>query len=129
MAAGEIEQMTLSLRADALSAGGVEARSVVVEGGFEDGELNLRHLSVADLAGASIEALGSIRDPFGKRSGKIEASIKADDFSGAADFLASLLPESRSRDICARVAPILSPVVRRGLGRGWRGGRASSRLR
>ncbi len=110
MSAGKIEQMTLSLRADVVSAGGVEARSVVVEGGFEDGELSLRHLSVADLAGASIEAIGSIRDPFGKRSGKVEASIKAEDFSGAAEFLASFLPESRLAQHLRRVAPILSPV-------------------
>ncbi len=108
--AGRIDQMTLSLRADVLSAGGVEARSVVVEGGFETGQLNIRRLSVADLAGARIDALGSIRDPFGKPSGSIEASISAADFRGAAEFLASFAPESRIAQHLKDVAPILSPV-------------------
>ncbi len=109
--AGKIEQMALSLSAGVLTAGGVEAHSVTLEGGFEDGAFDLRRLSVADLAGASIEALGSIRDPFTKnRSGSIEASIKAQDFAGAAEFLASLAPESRIARHLRDVAPILSPV-------------------
>jgi uncharacterized protein involved in outer membrane biogenesis len=111
VAAGNIEQMTLSLKADVVSAGGIDAHSVVIEGGFEGGELDLRKLSVADLAGASVEALGSIRDPFGKPSGSIEASIKAENFGGAAEFLASLAPESRIARHLKDVAPILSPVV------------------
>ncbi len=110
-AASNIEQMTLSLKADVVSAGGVDARSVAIKGGFEGGALDLRQLSVADLAGASIDARGSIRDPLGKPSGNIDASIKADDFTGAADFLASLAPESRIARRLKDVAPILSPVV------------------
>src|SRR5436190_16687351 len=84
--AGSIEQMTLALRADVLSADSVEAKSVVVEGELEGGEMNLRRLSVGDLSGASVEALGSISDLFGKPSGHIEASISATDFKGAANF-------------------------------------------
>ncbi len=110
VAEGNVEQMTLSLSADVLSAGGVEAKSVVVDGGLEGGEFNLRKLSVADLAGASIDALGSIRDPLGKPSGRIEATVKASNFQGAADFLASLAPESRIARHLKAVAPILSPV-------------------
>ncbi len=110
-AENNIEQMTLSLSADVVSAGGVDAHSVAIKGGFEGGQLDLTQLSVADLAGASIDARGSIRDPLGKPSGTIEASIKADDFSGAADFLASLAPGSRIARRLKDVAPILSPVV------------------
>ncbi len=109
--ADKLEQMTLSLKADVVSAGGIDARSVAVEGEFEGGELNLRRLSVADLAGASIQAMGSIRDPLGTPSGTIDASIKADDFSGAATFLAGLAPKSRIASRLKDVAPILSPVV------------------
>ncbi len=111
LAAGKIEQMTLSLSADTLSAGDIEAHSVAVEGGLEDGRFNIRRFSVADLAGADIEAHGSIRDPLGKPSGSIEASIRAENFSGAADFLASLAPEARIARHLRNVAPILSPVV------------------
>lgn len=107
---GTIDQMTLSLRADVLTAGGVEARAVEVDGGWEEGQLNLRRLAVGDLAGARIDAIGSIRDPLGKPSGRIEASIEAADFSGAADFLVSLAPESRIARHLKSVAPILSPV-------------------
>jgi hypothetical protein len=57
--------MTLSLRADLLRAGGVEARSVFLDGALENGEAQLSRFSVGDLAGASIEARGSIDDPFG----------------------------------------------------------------
>ncbi len=109
--AEKIENMTLSLKADVLSAGGVEAHSVEVEGGFEAGELSLRRLAVADLAGASIEATGSIRDPLGKPSGSIEASIKAQDLSGAAEFLANLAPQSRIVRRLKDAAPTLSPVA------------------
>jgi uncharacterized protein involved in outer membrane biogenesis len=108
--AGRIDQMTLSLSADVLSAGGVEARSVVVEGGLEDGRLNFRRLSVADLAGANINANGSIKDPFGTPYGRIDASVTADDIGGAAKFLLSVLPESPAVRRMAEVAPILSPV-------------------
>ncbi|MGH6926552.1 MAG: AsmA family protein [Propylenella sp.] len=109
--AGQVDQMTLSLSADVLSAGGVEARSVRVEGGLENGEINFRRLSVADLAGASIDAHGSIQDPFGTPYGRVDASIKADDIGGAAKFLLSVLPESRAVQRLQEVAPILSPVT------------------
>ena len=110
LSSGAIDQMTASVRADVLSAGAVEARSVVLEGGFEDGRANLRRLSVADLAGASVDAIGSIQDPFGSPTGRIEASIKADDIGGAAAFLASLLPQNKAVAHLVRVAPILSPM-------------------
>jgi hypothetical protein len=111
LAAGMIDQMTLSLRADVLSAGGVDAQSVIIEGGFENGQLDLRRLSIADLAGASVEASGSFADPFGEgRSGRIEASVTADDLTGAAGFLAGIAPQSRSLAHLVSVAPILSPM-------------------
>jgi hypothetical protein len=109
--AGDINQMTLSLSAEVLSAGGIEARSVLVEGGMEDGRLNFRRLLVADLAGASVDAHGSIQDPLGTPSGRIDASVKADDISGAAQFLLSVLPENRAVQRLEEVAPILSPMA------------------
>lgn len=110
LAAGNIEQLTLSLKADVLSAGGVDARTVVLEGGFASGEFDLRSLTVDDLAGARVTARGSIRDPFGKPSGTVDASISAESFTGAAEFLATLAPENKVLRHLRDVAPILSPV-------------------
>ena len=110
VAIDQIDQMTMSLRADVLTAGGVEARAVDVFGGYEQGQLDIRNLSVADLAGASIDARGSIRDPLGAPSGRIEASIQAEDFQGAADFLAGLAPENAMAQRLKAVAPLISPV-------------------
>lgn len=110
---GELKQLTLSLSADVLTAGAVEARSVSVEGGLEDGVLNLRRLWVADLAGANIDASARINDPFGSPSGRIGGSVEASDFTGAANFLASFVPESRIAQRLSEAAPILSPVSAR----------------
>ena len=51
MTGGRIDQATLSLTADVLTAGGIEARSVAIEGGLQGGVLNLARLNVllADL--------------------------------------------------------------------------------
>jgi hypothetical protein len=118
-----IEQMTLSLRADVLLAGGVEARDVSVDGGLEQGVLNIRRLSVADLAGATIDAFGSIRDPFtGERSGKIGGSVEASDLTGAAEFLASLVPEHEMIARLKAAAPVLAPVSARFSAEGGRVG-------
>lgn len=107
------ERTTLLFSADAevLSAGGVEALAVSVNGGMEDGKLEFRGLSIADLAGASLESSGSIKDPLGSPSGRIEASVQADDLSGAATFLLSALPESQAVRRLAAVSAILSPVA------------------
>jgi hypothetical protein len=109
MLRGQIDHMTLSLRADTLSAGDIEALSFVLDGGLENGELQLRQLSVADLAGASITANGTILDPLGTPSGTLEAKVDADDITGAANYLARVLPESPAIARLTRVAPILSP--------------------
>ena len=107
---GRVDRLSLSLRADALSAGGIEGRSVVLEGGLDQGVWQLRRLAVADLAGSRIDAHGSLRDAFGERAGQLEASIAAQDVTGAAEFLAGLLPQNTAVAHFRRIAPALSPV-------------------
>ncbi len=102
--------LSFSATADVLSAGGVDAQSVQIDGGLENGQITFRKLSVADLAGASLDAHGSIQDPFGTPSGRIDGTVKADDITGAAKFLSSLLPESDLAQRLEDQAPILSPV-------------------
>jgi hypothetical protein len=105
-----IDQMRFSIAAGVVSASGIEARSVAMEGGLEAGRLDLRTFSVADLAGASIDIRGGIADPLGVPSGRLDASVKAEDISGAAEFLASFLPENAIVAHLREAAPILSPV-------------------
>ncbi len=110
LASGRIDRISLDLRADELIAGGIVARAVTVEGDLEDSGLDLRRLSVADLAGARIEADGRIKDLFGEPNGRFDASLRANDLTGAATFIASLLPESDIATHFVRVAPGLAPV-------------------
>ena len=103
--------MTLSLRADVLSAGGVEAHSVVVEGGYEAGRLDLRRLSVADLAGASIDARRQHPRPARRPSGRIEASVSGRGFQRRGRIPRELRAGKPARGKASKaVAPILSPV-------------------
>ena len=104
-------RLSFSADAEVLVAGGIEARSVLIKGGLENRELSFPTLTVADLAGASIKADGSIQDPFGTPSGTVYASVTADDIGGVARFLASALPESQIVRHLNEVAPILSPVT------------------
>jgi len=108
---GEVDQMALVLSAEVLQAGGTEARSVALDGRLEGGELRLNRLGVGDLAGASLEARGTIRDPFGVPAGRLDASLSAADMTGAAAFLAELLPANPAVAHLQRVAPMLSPVA------------------
>jgi hypothetical protein len=105
-----LRNMTVSLVADTLIAGGAEAREVVLEGSVESGRLDLRRLAVADLAGAKLALSGKIADPFEDPEGSVEGSVEAADLSGAAEFLSRLLPESRLLGRLREIAPALSPV-------------------
>jgi hypothetical protein len=109
-AAGDIDQVTLSLRAEALAAGEVEAHSVVLEGILQDGSVDLRRLTVADLAGASIDARGSVEHVFGTPLARLDAAVEAQDIGGALDFAKSLLPENVTVARLQEMAPLLSPV-------------------
>ncbi|HEX2255804.1 MAG TPA: AsmA-like C-terminal region-containing protein, partial [Afifellaceae bacterium] len=110
LTAGRIDRLNVSLRADALSAGGIEARSVVIEGGREQDVWHLRRLAIADLAGARVDAHGSVRDPLGDHAGRLEATIDAEDITGAAEFLRRLVPDNQAVAHFRRIAPALSPV-------------------
>ena len=108
---GHLNHVTLSLRADVLSAGDTEARSVVLDGGIEGDELQIRQLSVADLAGAAISASGTLTGPFSSPTGSLEAKFDADDLTGAASFISRVLPENAAAVWLNRVAPQLSPAL------------------
>jgi hypothetical protein len=107
---GDISQMTVSLRAGTLTADNIQAQSVLVEGSYENGRLDLRRLSIADLQGASVDATGHVDDLLGARTGRIDASIDAEDISGAAAFVSRLLPENHFASRLVATAPSLSPL-------------------
>jgi uncharacterized protein involved in outer membrane biogenesis len=110
LAAGVVDRMALKLSADSLLAGGIEARGVTLDGELQAERLDLRRLAVADLAGARIEARGRVSDPLGEARGRLDATLAADDLSGAASFLTGLLPGNAAVGRFARVAPALAPV-------------------
>ncbi len=110
LSAGGATRVALDLKAATLIAGGVAAQNVVLDGVLADNTLALAELSVDDLAGARIAARGRITDPLGQASGKLDASLKADDLAGAVRFLTSLLPDNAAVLRLARVAPLLAPV-------------------
>ncbi len=109
-APADIDHMTLSLRAETLVAGGAEAKSVAIDGVYESGSLDLQRLSVADLAGAAIEANGKLEDVSGTPKGRLEATVKAADLTGAAEFFTGLLPQNPVAAKIRQLAPGLSPA-------------------
>ena len=108
--AGRIDQMTVALRAGTLTSHGLDARWVVLDGTLAGDTIDLGQLSIADLAGAAIVARGRITDPWGTPSGRLDASVKAQDLSSTAKFFADLFPDSRVLRHLTGVSPSLSPV-------------------
>jgi hypothetical protein len=110
LAEGMVDRMAFDLRADTLVAGTIEAKGVVLDGELQEDGFDLRKLSVADLAGARVEARGRIDDPLGPASGRLDASVEADSLAGTAAFLASLFPANPAVGRFAQVAPALAPL-------------------
>lgn len=110
LASGEIDQLVVDLQADRVSAGGVEAEAVVFEAAIDGDGVDLRRLSVRDLAGAAITARGRIGDPLGTPAGRLDATVKAADLTGTARFLENLLPAHPAIDRLSAVAPRLTPL-------------------
>jgi hypothetical protein len=110
LSAGGVTRIGLDLMADTLVAGGVAAQNVVLNGVLADNALALAELSIGDLAGARIAARGRISDPLGDASGRLDASLKAEDLTGAVAFATSLMPDNDLVSRFVRVAPLISPV-------------------
>lgn len=107
---GLVDRMSVKLQADSLRAGGVDARGVKLTGTLEPEVFDLKVLSVEDLAGTSVNAIGQIADPFNKPRGQISAEFAADDLSGAARFLKTFFPQQPVIARFAAVAGELSPA-------------------
>jgi hypothetical protein len=107
---GHVDRMAVSLEADRLHAGGVDAENVVLKGTLEPKGFDLKALSVENLAGASIRARGRIDDPMGKPGGRVNVDVAADDLSGTAQFLKGLFPENNLVTRFDGIAGLLSPA-------------------
>jgi len=107
---GDFERIALSLSANAISAGGAEAQSAELNGVLSGSSLDISGLSVTDLAGADITASGRIDDFFGTPQGRLSADVRAEDLSGAADFLHGLFPASAVAARFQDRAQALSPA-------------------
>ncbi|MYZ50176.1 AsmA family protein, partial [Propylenella binzhouense] len=107
---GSIDQLFLNLRANEVTSGGIRAQSVAIDASVEAGGLELRRLSIQDLAGASVTARGRLDDPFGTPAGRLDASVKAASLAGAVQFVRDLVPSSALVERFAAVAPALTPL-------------------
>ena len=96
--ASKVDQMSLSLRADVAQRGRCrrEIRSWS-RAGWRPVSSTSAGSRLPTLRAPTSTRSAASAIPFGKPSGRIEASVNAADFQGAADFLASFAPESPAR--------------------------------
>ncbi len=100
----------LRLHADRLDLDGVMASSIDVSVNYRNGMLEIDRFQAEDLAGAKIEANGSVRDLESAPDGLIDARIEAQDMSGALTMLRGLFPESGAIGRMAENAAVFSPA-------------------
>ena len=77
-------EIGLRLNADALTVGGVEAKTLLADLVYSAGSLTLNSLSLGDVGGTQLAAAGRIDDLFGNADGEIIASLTSEDLTGAA---------------------------------------------
>jgi uncharacterized protein involved in outer membrane biogenesis len=95
----------LKVKAGRVDVAGVTADSVDAALRVKDDRLDIDKLSVADLAGASLSATGSVRGLGGEPVGDIDATILAGDLKPLVDVLTRTFPASRAlREISERAA-------------------------
>ncbi|MEP3280360.1 MAG: AsmA family protein [Stappiaceae bacterium] len=100
----------LRLHADRLDLNGVMASSIDVSVNYRDGLLEIDRFGAEDLAGAKIEASGSVRDLESAPDGQINALIEAEDMTGALTMLGGLFPDNPAIARMALDANAFSPA-------------------
>jgi len=73
---------TVALNVEQLKAGGIEARGLAADLELGGGALELERLSVADVAGAALEASGRLERLASAPEGVLALQMKADDLTG-----------------------------------------------
>lgn len=103
--------LALRLRADEVTVQGFTGRGLDLQAAHADGALSIERLRLDDLAGAAVDASGSIADLATAPSGTISATLTAERLDGVAALLAELAPGTAFAEGFARAAPSLSPAA------------------
>jgi len=95
----------LKLKAGPVMMSGLVAATVDTALRVKDDRLDIDKLSIADVAGASLSATGSIRGMTAEPIGEIDATVVADDLKPLVDLLSATFPGNRlARELGARAA-------------------------
>lgn len=102
--------LSLRLRADEVSVRGFTGRGLDLVAAHADGALRIERLRLDDLAGAAVDASGSLADLADAPTGTISARLTAARLDGVAALLAELAPGTALTEAFARAAPSLAPA-------------------
>lgn len=94
-----------------LRAGDAAAAGVDVAASLKGGTLAIEKLAVADLAGASLSAAGTIRDIASTPDGAIKAQLAAESMAGVARLVESVLPGTEFARLVRTAGPVLGPAA------------------
>ena len=88
----------------------VEARDVDVAASFSGGDLNVRKLEIADLAGAKIEASGEVRSLLSAPDGELDANIQAGEADAIVALVAGMFSENETARRLLAAGPLFAPI-------------------
>ncbi len=84
--------LDFDVRAGPVSVAGLTADKVDAALRLHDGQLKIDRLSIGGLAGASVDATGTLKDLGGRPTGNFDATVTADDLSPIIGLLAGRFP-------------------------------------
>ena len=89
-------EVSAKLFAQTVSIGAVEARDATLVASYVDDGLAIEKLSIGDLAGARLEASGTVSDLSSVPTGNLTARVDAERLDGVAALLTRVWPESQA---------------------------------
>lgn len=87
-------EIDVKLHAREVSIRGIKGKALTVEAGYDGEQLNISKLSANDLAGARIDAIGTIRDLATVPSGSLNATLEASSLAGLYALIENVAPDS-----------------------------------
>ncbi|MFN4127274.1 AsmA family protein [Pannonibacter indicus] len=87
-------EIDVKLHAREVSIRGIKGKALTVEAGYDGEQLKISKLSANDLAGARIDALGTIRDLTTVPSGSLNATLEASSLAGLYALIENAAPDS-----------------------------------
>ncbi|MAA97387.1 MAG: ArsR family transcriptional regulator [Stappia sp.] len=103
-------EISARLFAQSVAIGALEARNATLIASYADDGLDIEALSVGDLAGAKVEASGTISDLSSVPTGDLSATVDADRLEGVTGLLARIWPDARFLQAFQARAQSLAPT-------------------